>query len=174
MAQGENRSLGVEGRDDMCVIGNLLRRHEIEHSSLEIKYYNQPEEGVSDVPALVRGMKTAIMTSVGRSVGFGLDADTAPNYRWRAVLKWVLACGQARPSELPDDILVVEATVFGTLVGIWLMGNNQRSGALEDFQTDVIDREDAQVPLARPAPKNAMDIGATASKAHLDKALFHT
>lgn len=84
MAQDERAVLRVEGKDDKYVIENLLSRHGIDHTVVDIRWSKQgDDDGGKD--RLLEGMRLAVTTSTGRAVGFVLDADSAPGNRWRGV-----------------------------------------------------------------------------------------
>ena len=80
MAQDERAVLRVEGKDDKYVIENLLSRHGIDHTVVDIRWSKQgDDDGGKD--RLLEGMRLAVTTSTGRAVGFVLDADSAPGNR---------------------------------------------------------------------------------------------
>lgn len=84
MAQDERAVLRVEGKDDKYVIENLLSRHGIDHTVVDIRWSRQgDDDGGRD--RLLEGMRLAVTTSTGRAVGFVLDADSAAENRWRGV-----------------------------------------------------------------------------------------
>ena len=68
MARGERAVLRVEGKDDKYVIENLLSRHGIDHTVVDIKWSKQgDDDGGKD--RLLGGMRLAVTTSVGTAVG---------------------------------------------------------------------------------------------------------
>ena len=174
MAQLDKHSLRVEGKDDMHVIRNLLQRHGINGSIVEISDSGPADQGAGGVDSLLAGMGVAVKASNGRSVGFVLDADHAPNERWEAVRQRLFNVGLEPPVEIPEDGFVGDSAEFQARVGVWLMPDNQRSGALEDFLKDLIDREDRLIQLATTSTKSAREHGAAFSDAHQGKAVLHT
>lgn len=174
MAQVEKHSLRVEGKDDIHVIKNLLKRHGINGSFVEIRDSGPVDQGAGGVDSLLAGMGVAVKASNGRSVGFVLDADNAPDERWEAVRQRLSRIGLEPPAEIPEDGFVGDSAEFQARVGVWLMPDNQRSGALEDFLKDLIDREDRLIQLAATSTENAKEHGAAFSVAHQGKAVLHT
>ena len=172
---GNDRSiLRVEGRDDKFVIENLLSRHGIDHAGVDIKWPEDSNDSTGGRNKVLAGMKTAVTTSTGQSVGFVLDADEAPENRWRAVRDRLEDVGLALPDEIPAGGFVGDAVGFQVHVGVWLMPDNRRSGALEEFLTDLVDREDALFPLAETSTTDARERGAPFPEAKRRKAVLHT
>ena len=66
-----------------------------------------------------------------------------------------------------------ESRDFKTRVGVWLMPDNQRSGALEDFLADLVDCGDQLLPHAREATNDARTLGADFRKRDTQKAMVH-
>ena len=174
MPQNEPRILRVEGRDDRYVIENLLSRHNIDHTHVDIKWAEDPDEDTGGVDKLLEGMSLAVRTSVGRSVGFILDADGAPEDRWRAVRNRLEDVGLDLPVKIPEDGFVGDSVSFRSRVGVWLMPDNRRSGALEDFLTDLVENDDALLQLAQDSTTSAMGRGAAFPEAKRLKAVLHT
>ena len=81
MPQTEPSILPVEGKDDVHAIQHLLLRHDVECKRIPVEIkssYDGGDEITGGWSPLLAGMKTEVMSSTGRSVGFVLDADTAP------------------------------------------------------------------------------------------------
>ena len=62
---------------------------------------------------------------------------------------------------------------FGVRVGVWLMPDNRRIGALEDFLQDLIDDSDVLLPHARESTAKAKARGARFPEKDSVKALVH-
>ena len=163
MPPNERSILRVEGRDDKFVIENLLRRHGVDCAHVEIKP-TEEGEGTGGKDRLLQGMKTAVTTRTGHSVGFVLDADADPEYRWQAVRQRLDDIDLVLPEEIPDGGFVGDTLAYQVRVGVWLMPDNQRSGALEEFLMDLVADEDRQLLLlARAATRGALWLGVCAA-----------
>ena len=162
------RVLFVEGPDDKHVIGHLLMRRGLAEPSLP---QCQPTGGKDGV---LKAMKTAIPAGTGNSLGFVLDANDHPGDRWRAVASRLRSVGVAAPDELPSGGFVGSSSEFGVRVGVWLMPDNRRIGALEDFLQDLIDASDVLLPHARESTARAKAKGARFPDMDSKKALVHT
>ena len=174
----ERSNLHVEGNDDMHVVKHLLLRH-----GIDCPIKGRPaDEVAANVPeitaagskdAVLDAIGTAVLVSNGRSVGFVLDADVEPRDRWRAV------CGRLRgfeldlPDEIPPEGFVGDVAEFGARVGVWLMPDNQRTGALEHFLQDLVDTSDPLHPLAETSTAEAKESGATFPEVDRRKAVLH-
>ena len=77
MPQRELPILRVEGKDDKHVIASLLKRHSIDPRTIDIRYTADAEEDSGGKDRLLRGMRPLVTNSIGRAVGFVLDADDA-------------------------------------------------------------------------------------------------
>ena len=119
-------------------------------------------------------MATAVSFNTGRAVGFVLDADEAPQNRWRAVRGRLDDLGLALPSEIPSDGYVENAKEFRARVGVWLLPDNRQSGALEEFLEALIELPDPLLPWAREATDGARVRGAAFPEGSLRKAVLHT
>ena len=173
MPFNERSILRVEGRDDKFVIENLLRRHGIDPQQVEIRP-SEAGEGTGGKDRLLRGMKTAVTTSTGRAVGFVLDADTNPEHRWQAVRQRLDDIDLVLPKEIPDGGFVGDTTTYQARVGVWLMPDNHRSGALEEFLLDLVAKEDKRLLLlAKAATRGALWLGAAFGEARKRKAVLH-
>ncbi|MCY3759687.1 MAG: hypothetical protein OXH50_00420, partial [Gemmatimonadetes bacterium] len=136
MPKPEASILWVEGKDDQHAIGHLLWRHGVncEQIPVDIKPPGDSEdEAAGGRDPLLEGMQTAVMTSTGRSAGFVLDADEVAQDRWRAVCSRLERVGLTPPDEIPGSGYVDQSDAYQARVGVWLMPDNRRSGALEEF-----------------------------------------
>ena len=59
--------LRVEGKDDKHVIASLLKRHCIDPKAIDIKCSQDADDDSGGKDRLLRGMKTLVATSTGRS-----------------------------------------------------------------------------------------------------------
>lgn len=166
--------LRVEGRDDKYVIENLLSRHGIDHRDVDIKWSKQGDHDGGGKDRLLDGMRLAVTTSTSTAVGFVLDADGAPENRWRGVRSRLGGVGLELPEEIPEGGFVGDAPRFQARVGVWLMPDNRGSGALEEFLGGLVDNKDALLELAETSTTIASERGATFRDTHRRKAVLHT
>ena len=174
MPRDERPTLRVEGKDDKHVIENLLSRHGVDHTAIDIKNSAQGDEDSGGKDNLLKGMRLAVTTSTGRSVGFVLDADRAPTDRWRAVRARLADLELTLPDEIPEGGFVGDALAVQARVGVWLMPDNRRSGALEEFLEDLVNNEDPLLQHAGESARGAKIRGALFSNAKRRKAVLHT
>ena len=158
----ERSELHVEGRDDVHVVKHLLLRHRIdcplERDSRPAREFapNVPKiRSARDRNAVLDSIEPAVRVSNGRSVGFLLDSDGEPRDRWRAVCDRLRVFELDLPDEIPPEGFVGDVAEFGARVGVWLMPDNQREGALEQFLADLVDDNDALLPIAERSTAEA-------------------
>ncbi|MYG63190.1 MAG: hypothetical protein F4025_09830 [Synechococcus sp. SB0669_bin_7] len=175
MATPERSKLYVEGRDDSHAIGHLLHRHGIQ---CLIKG-REGDDNATEISAkdgkgpMLDSIRTHVEMSDGRSVGFVLDADDNPQARWSAVRGRL----QGFELDLPEDMPVngyVGVTKYQARVGVWLMPDNQRAGALEEFLADLVTQGDSLLGLAECSTEKARSKGATFPDTERAKAVLHT
>ena len=171
-------SLYVEGTDDTHVIKHLLKRHGIECPF--------DDEVVADtLPAIVPEIKragnkdqvleaieSAVKFGTGHSVGFVLDADEVVANSWRAVCGRLSFLRPKPPTALPTTGFVADVPDYRSRVGVWLMPDNQTSGALEEFLKELVDDSDALLPFAYEATDTAKRHRATFPNNKREKAVL--
>ena len=172
MSQNERPILRVEGKDDHHAIRHLLLRHGIDSLVIDIKGLEEEDAGGKN--KLLAGMKAEVTTSNDKAIGFVLDADSAPEDCWRSVRARLKDIGLTLPDEIPEDGFVGYTATFQARVGVWLMPDNRRSGALEEFLQDLIDNGDALLQLAETSTTSAKGLGAAFPDARRPKAVLHT
>ena len=177
----ERSRLHVEGRDDVHVVKHLLLRHDIdcplERDMRPPREFapNVPEiRGAHDRNTVLDSIEPAVRVSNGRSVGFLLDSDGEPRDQWRAVCDRLRVFELDLPDEIPSEGFVDDVAEFGARVGVWLMPDNRREGALEQFLEDLVDDEDALLPVAERSTAEARRNGAEFPEADHRKAVLHT
>ena len=163
MAFSEASILRVEGKDDEHVVWHLLLRHGIDCEHIPVAIKSPDSSGhqiASGIDALLEGMPTEVRSGTGRSVGFVLDADEDAGDRWNAVRDRLKGVGLTLPHRIPQEGFVGEASTFQARVGVWLMPDNQRSGALEEFLQDLVHSNDPLMPIAERSTHEAKEQGA--------------
>ena len=181
MAAVERSNLYVEGIHDVHVVHHLLLRHGFD---CPIKGDKRPQRGfAANVPQITpAGDKHAVLAAIGtaagvsndRSVGFVLDADEKPRNRWLAVCDRLREFGLELPNEIPNEGFVADIMDSQARIGVWLMPDNQRAGALEHFLQDLIDDNDPLLPLAEKSTDKAKSGGAEFPEVDHPKAVLHT
>ena len=176
MSQNEKPILRVEGKDDHYVISDLLLRHgiDIDHSGIAVKGSKWEGEDTGGKEKLLAGMQTEVKTSNGKSIGFVLDADEASKNRWDSVRGRLKGLGLNLPNKIPEGGFVGDTAIFQARVGVWLMPDNRRSGAIEEFLQDLIVKGDALLQLADTSTTSAKKLGAAFSDAKQRKAVLRT
>ena len=176
MPQPEASILWVEGKDDQHAIRHLLWRHGVDCERIPVDI-NTPggseDEAAGGRSPLLEGMQTAVMTSTGRSAGFILDADEVAQDRWRAVCGRLEGVGLTPPKKIPGSGYVDQASAYQARVGVWLMPDNRRSGALEEFLQDLVDNRDSVLQVAEESTNLAKDRGAPFPDSKRRKAVLH-
>ena len=177
----ERSNLHVEGPNDVHVVYHILRRHGI---NCPISGNERPQrEFAANVPEITpAGDKDAVLAAIGtavpvsndRSVGFILDSDQNPRNRWRAVCDRLGEFGLELPEEIPNEGFVADVADYQARVGVWLMPDNQRAGALEHFLRDLVDDNDPLLPLAESSTDSAKESGAKFPEVDHRKAVLHT
>lgn len=167
--RGSNRpKLYVEGRDDFHSIVHLLNRHDLPDAIF-------PEvQAKGGIEKLLPAIETAVPVAEGRPVGFVFDADSPLSNRWNQVGERFERVGLEVPPTPPQTGFIGESARYKTKVGAWLMPDNQRDGALEDFLRELIENDDAIIDHAEKATDKAVSLGAGFSEDDRLKAVIHT
>ena len=176
MTQREPSILRVEGKDDVHAIRHLLLRHALDCESISVDIKSPDTDG--DVTPggwspLLEGMQIEVRSSIGRSVGFVLDADEDAGDRWDAVCHRLQGVGLRLPNQIPHEGFVGEASTVQARVGVWLMPDNRQSGALEEFLQDLVHSNDPLLPLAERSTRDAKEHGARFPDPAQLKAVMH-
>ena len=166
MPVDERSTLRVEGADDAHVIKHLLRQHGC-RCPIEGVHHNEQwsQNAPTITPAgddisVLDGMEIAVKFSKGRPVGFVLDADEVASNRWQAVRNRIANLGLSVPNQIPGNGYVDTSSIYRARVGVWLMPDNRRSGAVEAFLRDLVDSNDLLLPIATQSTNNAKQAGA--------------
>ncbi len=176
MYQRERSILRVEGTDDKHAIRHLLLRHGIdtEHLCIAIKGSEGEGEDSGGRDKMLQGMALEVKTSTGKSIGYVLDADRAAEDCWRSVQARIRETGLELPDPIPEDGFVGYSSDFQTRVGVWLMPDNRRAGALEGFLQDLVPERDILIQLAEKSTDKAKNAGAEFPDTARPKAILHT
>lgn len=166
--------LHVEGKDDEHAIWHLLGQR-------GLGYGDEPPPPPLPIPKalaggiddLLAGIGVAVRSSTGGSAGFVMDTNDCPQDRWRAVASRLSQVGVDVDAEIPSEGFVGESRQYMTRVDVWLMPDNRRSGALEDFLADLVEPSDRLLPHARKATSEARTLGADFGEGDAQKAVIH-
>ena len=171
---GSRPLLYVEGADDSHAIRHLLIRHGVDYDRDPWPGEYPRIEKLGGKPALLESFETAIRVSNNRSVGFVLDANSSLQDCWNAVSSRLRNVGVDAPGKIPRGGFVGEAETYRARVGVWIIPDNRRDGALEDFLRDLIDEEDPLLPHAEQSTNRAKELGACFPENGAGKAVLHT
>lgn len=134
--------LHVEGKNDMHVIGELMKAHGIALDSKNGPVVIQPHDSCQ---ALLKSFSASVKSAIGLgcSVGFVFDIDRPEDNRFEQVCARLKDFGaHIGKSDLTDDGIVEDAD--GIKIGIWFMPSPAaKSGKLEDFLREMIRQDDA-------------------------------
>lgn len=166
----------VEGPDDRETVLQLCNEHGFnprERPAFEI-------EVASGVDAVPRAFRAAVRGSY-RAVAAIVDADSPAQAssaadRWRSWRAQLAPLGYPAPADLPMNGLVLDPG-DRPRVGVWIMPDNQRDGAMEDWLLNLVPPGDPLMPAARAAVETiAAEVPAGARFADKDrqKAALHT
>lgn len=103
-----------------------------------------------------------------------MDANNSPQNTWNAVTAQLRKVDVQAPKEIPKGGYVGETEDYGARVGVWLMPDNRRTGALEDFLQDLINEPGPLFTHAKDSAREAKEHGARYSNKDYMKAVLHT
>ena len=152
--------LRVEGPDDSHAIRHLLRRHGIDYDQTPRPKWFPSIEETRGKDTLLENVERNVRASSGRSVGFVLDANSSLQDRWNAMASRLRKLGLEMPDTIPPGGFVGESAAYHARVGVWLMPDNERDGALEHFLETLVAESDPLIEHARSATSQAKDLGA--------------
>jgi hypothetical protein len=160
--------LHVEGPHDQAVMRALLKRHGLE---LDVQA-PQKADGKGD-GALLKSFRLAVKNGDAR-VGLLIDADSSVDQRWTEIAECLALEGIALPPRTLDGVIFASPRP-DQRIGVWILPDNQRPGALEDLLVDLI--PDPAHPLwtfAGEATSRARTLGASFEDHHVPKARLAT
>ena len=172
----ERSRLWVEGEDDSHAIRHLLIRHGIDYDQNRKLWPDRFPfiNAAGGKDKILNSVETTVSVSNGRSVGFVLDADSSLRDRWNAIASRLRKLDLSVPQEIPPAGFVGESPRFRARVGVWLMPDNQREGALEDFLETLVQAEDPLLPHAKESAERAKALGARYPDSKAGEAVLRT
>ena len=133
-----DRVLLVEGQDDEHVVLNLrLKFQSMPHFHIENK---------GGVRKLLDSIIQEARVSGRKALGILLDVDDDLNARWSAVADRLRRLDIDVPLTPEQTGTLIDGTNRTPRIGIWLMPDNQSSGELEDFVSEMIPDGDTVWP----------------------------
>lgn len=160
-----------EGPDDKHVVMNLLYNHCLGNDRLDSIFTPKEKKGIDN---LIDTLKEEIKaTDLGR-LGVILDADTNLANQWARVTRVLDECGCKEVPPSPSGDGTVVETIDGKKIGIWVMPDNKKDGALEDFLGILIGEDDSLWPKAQADVNNIPERDRRFKETYLSKAQVHT
>lgn len=166
MTESLRRALFVEGQDDLHALLHLLLRRGVQLDDIAIAERGGTTE-------MLRVIAPEVRARTGGVVGFVIDANDQPRDRWRAVVNRLREVRVDVDVESPSEQGFIGGSAYGTRVGVWLMPDNLRPGAIENFLRDLIASDDALFGLATEATQRATELGASFKPGDRRKAQLH-
>lgn len=171
----EGSVLLVEGQDDKHAIYHLLERAQYQRpGNVAGEKTLVQVNAVNGKDSLLNLVGLTVRSGTGKSVGFVFDANSRPVDRWRSIASRLHDVGVDAPGRIPANGFVGKSHDFNTRVGVWLMPDNRRTGALERFLIDLVEPDDQLLQYAGTATDKAKALGAQFSENDGQKALVHT
>ena len=160
-----------EGDDDKHVVMNLLYNHQHNGERLDELFSPKSKDGVDPlIDTLNEELKA---TDLG-ALGVVLDADANPASQWARVTRVLSAHGCQNIPPTPSAHGTVVVARDGKKIGIWVMPDNQHTGALEDFVGNLIAQNDALWPKAQADVNSIPATDRRFKNTYLSKAQIHT
>ena len=160
-----------EGPDDKHVVMNLLFNHNHHGQPLCEHFEDKIKDGIDN---LLDTLKEELGATDLGCLGIVLDADTNLASQWARVTHVLdeYGCSDVPPVPNPEGTIV--ETNDGKTIGIWVMPDNQNSGALEDFVGALIGEEDSLWPRAKESVNGIPEGERRFKETYLSKAQVHT
>ena len=161
----------VEGNDDQHVIWSLCQHHKMTENFDVIDC-----ESIENV---IKQAEIRITTEASRNprVGIIIDADIDIAKRWNSIKTILTHTGKYLvPDDLPaTGLLLHPIDNHDSIIGVWIMPDNQLNGMLEDFVALLSDPSDTILPEVNQTLLNIEEKGISRYKAiHKAKARIHT
>ncbi|MDR2504349.1 MAG: hypothetical protein LBD82_08250 [Deltaproteobacteria bacterium] len=160
-----------EGDDDKHVVMNLLHNHRHNGERLDGLFAPKAKDGVE---TLINTLNEELKATDLGTLGVILDADTNLADQWARVTRVLNAHGCRNIPSAPSTNGTIVVTKDGKKIGIWVMPDNQQSGALEDFVGSLIAHGDDLWDKAKEDVNNIPESQRRFRPTYLSKAQVHT
>jgi hypothetical protein len=167
----------VEGPDDLHAVAHLMDLHDFPmDSSNPCAPFIKVCGGYTGV---VESILVPVKVSRYKRIGIIVDANNQPADRWAQLRDQLgrvskeMGVAVRLPESPVSQGTIVDGFFPDTRIGVWLMPNNQDSGALEDFLETLVPDDNACWLYAKSATIEARNHGALYSDAGFKKARLH-
>ena len=158
--------LFVEGNDDFHVVSAICRQFSVA-STFGIVDSKGIDNLLEQIPIRIKNRE--------KHLGILVDADIDLQARWQQLRSILTPLGYEMPNKPDLAGTIVKSEISSTIIGIWIMPDNQVPGMLEDFARILIPEGDAALPFAtRVVDEVQAELVAKFSPIHSSKALIHT
>jgi hypothetical protein len=167
--------LVVEGFADLYSVAGLMSAHIAwPPGKMNAPVYIHMGNGAEEI--LKDGFLTTFLkSSVIKSFGVMLDADTKPRSRYTSIFSHASPYFPAMPAQLPNDGLVVENLTEKKRFGVWIMPDNVSEGCLETFLRHLVPNTlEPAWQHATTSVAEAKRIGCGCHDHHIPKANLYT
>jgi hypothetical protein len=157
----------VEGQDDKFTVINLLARHGIDWDAQQpaLPFVDETE----GIESLLSQLPIALESKERLGIVVDMD-DPRDKDRWAQVRDRLLEKGVAAPDTPALEGTIISPGLRGpsSRIGVWIMPDNQRPGALEHFLSALVPPGDPCISYAEEATTRARALGAAlAEKDHM-------
>lgn len=156
----------VEGNDDFHVVSAICQQFDV-----------APTFGIIDSKGIDKLLPQISVRVKLREpfIGILVDADTDLTAKWQQLQSILTPLGYNMSSKPELEGTITRSEISSTIIGIWIMPDNQVPGMLEDFARILIPKGDALLPFAEKIVDEVMSMETAKIKAvHRSKAIIHT
>lgn len=159
-------TLLVEGNDDQHVVWAICQKFGIA-KTFDVFDCDRIDNVVKQLPVRIKLREPRL--------GILIDADTDLQVRWKQLQDILNPLGYVMPDVPNVSGSLIKSETADTVIGIWIMPNNQIPGMLEDFAGLLIPIGDNVLPYVTKAITEIQDVLVAKFKPiHRSKALIHT
>ncbi len=147
-----NNVLFVEGTDDMHVIKGLLGVRGLTENDLRVTVPGTESSETAGYESLRKEASVVLRNGKFKRLGIVVDADENMPGRWESLRAMLIESGYSEMPSSPmadgtvishdtPELLENAEAPFFTRVGVWIMPDNQLTGAIEDFVRHLVPPE---------------------------------